>query len=204
MWFCHNAMGRLKHIVLFGASLLDNGLTDYDSWSERMIREFGPDIEPYLRDIMLDAQAIHAPYASPPPNPLEKRRRRLFMKRHVLIVDDEPNIVLSLKFLINQQGYEVRTAGSGEEALKALAEERPDLILLDVMMPKPDGYEVCQKIRATAEWKDIPVIMLTAKGRDVERQKGLAMGADDYITKPFATHELIAKVRAILMEKNKS
>lgn len=123
------------------------------------------------------------------------------MTRNVLVVDDEPNIVLSLKFLINQQGYEVRTAGSGEEALKALSERVPDLILLDIMMPKPDGYEVCQKIRATPEWKDIPVIMLTAKGRDVEKQKGLAMGADDYITKPFATHELVAKVRAILTGK---
>ncbi|HHO47266.1 MAG TPA: response regulator [Desulfobacteraceae bacterium] len=125
------------------------------------------------------------------------------MTRHVLIVDDEPNIVLSLKFLINQQGYEVRTAGSGEEALQALAEKIPDLILLDVMMPKPDGYEICQRIRSTPAWKDIPVIMLTAKGRDVEKQKGLAMGADDYITKPFATHELIAKVRAVLTEKDK-
>jgi CheY-like chemotaxis protein len=195
-------MGRLKHIVLFGAGLLDNGLTDFDSWSKRMIREFGPDIEPYLTDILLNARAIHMPYAPISPDPPEKRRRRLFMTRHVLIVDDEPNIVLSLKFLITQQGFEVRTAGSGEEALKALSEEVPDLILLDVMMPKPDGYEVCQRIRATPEWKDIPVIMLTAKGRDVEKQKGLAMGADDYITKPFATHELIAKVRAILMEKN--
>lgn len=195
-------MGRLKHIVLFGAGLLDNGLTDFDSWSKRMIREFGPDIEPYLTDILLSARAIHMPYAPFSPDPPEKRRRRLFMTRHVLIVDDEPNIVLSLKFLINQQGFEVRTAGSGEEALKALSEEVPDLILLDVMMPKPDGYEVCQRIRATPEWKDIPVIILTAKGRDVEKQKGLAMGADDYITKPFATHELIAKVRAILMEKN--
>jgi CheY-like chemotaxis protein len=195
-------MGRLKHIVLFGAGLLDDGLTDFDSWSKRMIREFGPDIEPYLTDILLNARAIHMPHAPFSPDPPKKRRRRLFMTRHVLIVDDEPNILLSLKFLINQQGFEVRTAGSGEEALKALSEEVPDLILLDVMMPKPDGYEVCQRIRSTPEWKDIPVIMLTAKGRDVEKQKGLAMGADDYITKPFATHELIAKVRAILMEKN--
>lgn len=123
------------------------------------------------------------------------------MTRNVLIVDDEPNIVLSLKFLIAQQGYEVRAAYSGEEALQSLRAQVPDLILLDVMMPKPDGYEVCQKIRATPEWKDIPVIMLTAKGRDVERQKGLAMGADDYITKPFATHELVSKVRAMLKEK---
>lgn len=123
------------------------------------------------------------------------------MTRNVLVVDDEPNIVLSIKFLINQQGYEVRTASNGEEALQELSRQIPDLILLDIMMPKPDGYEVCQKIRATPAWKDIPVIMLTAKGRDVEKQKGLAMGADDYITKPFATHELVAKVRAALNER---
>lgn len=120
------------------------------------------------------------------------------MSRNVLVVDDEPNIVLSIKFLMNQKGYEVRTASNGEEALKALQEQTPDLILLDVMMPKPDGYEVCQTIRATKEWRDIPVIMLTAKGREVEREKGLAMGADDYITKPFATRELVDKVQAIL------
>ena len=120
------------------------------------------------------------------------------MSRNVLVVDDEPNIVLSIKFLMKQKGYEVRTASNGEEALQALNEKVPDLILLDVMMPKPDGYEVCQKIRATAKWKDIPVIMLTAKGREVEREKGFAMGADDYITKPFATQELVAKVQAIL------
>lgn len=125
------------------------------------------------------------------------------MTRTVLIVDDEPNIVLSLKFLVSQQGYAVRTAGSGEEALQSLREQVPDLVLLDIMMPKPDGYEVCQQMRSTPKWKDIPVIMLTAKGRDVERQKGYAMGADDYITKPFATHELVAKVRAVL-EGNKN
>lgn len=123
------------------------------------------------------------------------------MSRSVLVVDDEPNIVLSIKFLMKQQGYEVRTASNGEEALQALNEKVPDLILLDVMMPKPDGYEVCQRIRATAKWKAIPVIMLTAKGREVEREKGFAMGADDYITKPFATQELVAKVQAILHEK---
>ena len=123
------------------------------------------------------------------------------MSQSVLVVDDEPNIVLSIKFLMKQKGYEVRTASNGEEALTALNEKVPDLILLDVMMPKPDGYEVCQKIRATAQWKDIPVIMLTAKGREVEREKGFAMGADDYITKPFATQELVAKVQAILEGK---
>ena len=125
------------------------------------------------------------------------------MSIRVLVVDDEPNIVLSLKFLITQECYEVRTASSGEEALQALAEQVPDLILLDVMMPKPDGYEVCQKIRATPEWKDIPVIMLTAKSRDIEKEKGFAMGADDYITKPFATKELVARVQTLLKEKKK-
>jgi len=150
---------------------------------------------------MMNAREIQAPYVDDRHVKSQKRRRGLFMSRNVLIVDDEPNIVLSLKFLIAQQGYEVRTAGSGEEALQALREKLPDLVLLDIMMPKPDGYEVCQKIRATPEWKDIPVIMLTAKGRDVERQKGFAMGADDYITKPFATHELVTKVRALLDDR---
>lgn len=198
----HNFMGRLKHIVLEGASLLDQGITEFDSWSEEMIGRFGADIEPYLDEIMLNAQEIHSFYTTDQPAETKKRGRRLFMTRNVLVVDDEPNIVLSLKFLISQQGYEVRTASSGEEALEALSEQVPDLILLDIMMPKPDGYEVCQKIRTTPEWKDIPVIMLTAKGRDVEKQKGFAMGADDYITKPFSTQELVTKVRDILEEKN--
>jgi DNA-binding response OmpR family regulator len=124
------------------------------------------------------------------------------MSYNVLVVDDEPNIVLSLKFLMEQKGYEVSIARNGKEALEALNKRLPDLILLDVMMPKPDGYEVCQKIRATPEWKDIPVIMLTAKGREVEREKGLAMGADYYVTKPFGTQELVAKVQTVL-EENK-
>ena len=120
----------------------------------------------------------------------------------ILVVDDEPNIVLSLKFLMEQKGYEVSIARNGKEALEALNKKLPDLILLDVMMPKPDGYEVCQKIRATPEWENIPVIMLTAKGREVEREKGLAMGADYYVTKPFGTQELVAKVQTVL-EENK-
>ncbi|HSH14370.1 MAG TPA: response regulator [Desulfurivibrionaceae bacterium] len=123
------------------------------------------------------------------------------MTKNVLIVDDEPNIVLSLKFLITQEGYEVRTAGNGEEALRALANRVPDLVLLDVMMPKPDGFEICHAIRSTPAWRDIPVILLTAKGRDLERQKGLAMGANDYITKPFSNKDLVAKVQAILQGK---
>lgn len=195
-------MGRLKEMVLAGASLLDQGIRDFEPWSQMMIKEFGPEIEPFLNEIRMHSLGIHAQYSEDRSEKSQKRGRRLFMTRTVLIVDDEPNIVLSLKFLISQQGYEVRTAASGEEALQELKQAVPDLILLDVMMPKPDGFEVCQKIRATPEWKDIPIIMLTAKGRDVERQKGLAMGADDYVTKPFATHELVTKVRAMLKEKS--
>ena len=120
------------------------------------------------------------------------------MAKYVLIVDDEPNIVLSLEFLMKKEGYKVVSAGNGEEAMQTIAENKPDLILLDVMMPKKDGYELCQELRADKSWKDIKIIMLTAKGRDVEREKGLALGADDYITKPFATQEVVEKVKFFL------
>lgn len=120
------------------------------------------------------------------------------MSENILIVDDAPNIVLSLEFLMKQEGYEVRSVTNGEDALSAMKEKRPDLVLLDIMMPQQDGYEVCQAIRANPDWKDVRIIMLTAKGRDVEREKGLALGANDYITKPFSTRELVEKVNAIL------
>ena len=120
------------------------------------------------------------------------------MVKFVLIVDDEPNIVLSLEFLMKKEGYEVRSVANGEEAMQVITEKIPDLILLDVMMPRKDGYEVCQELRARASWKDIKIIMLTAKGRDVEREKGLALGANDYITKPFSTQELVEKVKSLL------
>jgi DNA-binding response OmpR family regulator len=120
------------------------------------------------------------------------------MTKYVLIVDDAPNIVLSLEFLMKKEGYNVRSVSNGEEAMEAIAEKTPDLILLDVMMPRKDGYEVCQELRANQDWKNIKIIMLTAKGRDVEREKGLALGADDYITKPFATQELVEKVKTLL------
>ena len=94
----------------------------------------------------------------------------------VLIVDDEPNILLSLQFLMKKAGYEVRTAKDGEEALAEIARAAPDLVLLDVMMPKVDGFSVCKRIRDNPEWKDVRIIMLTARGRDVEREKGLALG----------------------------
>lgn len=120
------------------------------------------------------------------------------MKRSVLVVDDEPNIVLSLEFLLKQAGYEVRVVRSGEAAVKAVAEWVPDLVVLDVMMPTLDGYHVCETIRADPKLRSVRILMLTAKSRDVEREKALALGADDYITKPFSTRELVERVKTIL------
>lgn len=120
------------------------------------------------------------------------------MAGEILIVDDEPNIVLSLEFLMKKEGYRVRTASNGEEALHAIRESKPDLVLLDVMMPRMDGYEVCEAVRNDPEMKTVRIVMLTAKGREVEREKGLALGADDYVTKPFATRDLVEKVREFM------
>lgn len=120
------------------------------------------------------------------------------MAGSVLVVDDEPNIVLSLEFLMKQAGFEVRVATDGEAALEAIEERPPDVVLLDVMIPKRDGFDVCQTIRANPAWNDLHIIMLTARGRDVEREKGLALGADEYITKPFSTREVVERVREAL------
>lgn len=125
------------------------------------------------------------------------------MSQSVLIVDDEPYIVRSLEFLMTKAGYEVRVARDGDQALNEIAKARPDLVLLDAMMPKRDGFDVCQTIRANPDWAGIRVIMLTAKGRDIEREKGLAMGADDYITKPFSTREVVVQVEKILGSKER-
>lgn len=117
------------------------------------------------------------------------------MAQSVLVVEDEPNIVLSLEFIMKQAGFEVRIAGDGEAALDAMEEQRPDLILLDVMLPKFNGYEVCQTIRANPDWRDVAIIMLSAKGRDAERLQGLAAGADDYVIKPFSNRDLLDRVK---------
>lgn len=122
------------------------------------------------------------------------------MSKRILIADDEPNIVISLEFLMQRNGYEVATAADGEQALRLLEEFKPDLILLDIMLPVRNGFEVCQRIRENTAWKHTKIIMLTAKGREVEVAKGLALGADVYITKPFATKELLASVRQLLGE----
>ncbi|MDN3517623.1 response regulator [Aquisalimonas lutea] len=120
------------------------------------------------------------------------------MPKRILIVDDEPNIVLSLEFLMKKSGYEVTTATDGDQALAAVDRDNPDLVLLDVMMPRKDGYQVCQMLRERADLPDLRIVMLTAKGRDVEREKGLSLGADDYITKPFSTQDVVDKVDELL------
>jgi DNA-binding response OmpR family regulator len=120
------------------------------------------------------------------------------MAKRVLVVDDEPNIVMSLRFLMEREGFQVEVAASGQAAVAALGREPADLVLLDVMMPELDGFEVCQRIRASPTWRGTKIVMLTAKGRDVERDKGLALGADAYVTKPFSTRDLVVKVKQML------
>ncbi|MBD3895093.1 response regulator [Halomonas sp. ML-15] len=118
----------------------------------------------------------------------------------VLVVDDEPNIVLSLEFLMQQAGFDVATAEDGESALTSVAEGAPDLILLDISLPGISGFDVLEQLRADPAHAELPIIMLTAHGREVEREKGLALGADDYITKPFSTQALVDKVQGLLGE----
>lgn len=119
-------------------------------------------------------------------------------KKKILIVDDEPNILLSLEFLMKKNGFEVYIARDGEEALNIIQNEIPQMVILDIMMPKVDGYEVCQHIRGHEQLQHIKVIFLTAKTKESDIQKGLEMGADMYVTKPFSTKDLISKVHGLL------
>jgi DNA-binding response OmpR family regulator len=116
----------------------------------------------------------------------------------VLIADDEPNIVISLEYLMKREGYAVQVARDGEEALAAIRRWRPALVLLDVMMPRKTGLEVLAAVRADETLAGVKVLMLTAKGRDTDVAQGLGLGADAYMTKPFSTKELAAKVRELL------
>ncbi len=121
------------------------------------------------------------------------------MSYQILIVDDEPNIVVPLQFLMEQNGYDVIVAQSGEEALESIAKYKPDLILLDIMLPGIDGFEVCQIVRLNPKWQKSRIIFLTAKGRDVDIARGLVLGADAYVTKPFSNAEIVAKVKELLL-----
>jgi len=120
------------------------------------------------------------------------------MPRSVLIADDEQNIVISLQYLMKREGHAVSVARDGREALAAIQRDRPDLVLLDVMMPGLSGFDVCQAVRADPALAGVKILLLTAKGRDTDLAKGLALGADAYVTKPFSTQELAARVRALL------
>jgi DNA-binding response OmpR family regulator len=120
------------------------------------------------------------------------------VSKRVLIVDDEPNIVVSLEYLMKKEGFEVAVAADGDAALEQLRTFRPDLVLLDIMMPKKSGYEVCEAARTDPDLAGIRIVMLTAKGRDLEVAKGMALGADAYVTKPFSTKDLVTLVKALL------
>lgn len=123
------------------------------------------------------------------------------MAHKILIVDDEPNILISLEYLMQREGFEVSVARDGLQAIAAIESSPPDLVLLDVMMPGKTGMEVCQHVRAQDRLRDMRIIMLTAKGRETDVAKGLALGADAYVTKPFSTRDLVAQVRTLLQAR---
>ena len=122
--------------------------------------------------------------------------------KEILKVDDEPNVVVPIQFLMEQQGYRVMIAERGEDALDLIYQYKPDLVLLDIMLPGIDGYEVCEIIRLNPNFRKVKIIFLTAKGREEEIAKGLALGADAYITKPYSNAELVAKVKELLEESD--
>jgi two-component system phosphate regulon response regulator PhoB len=120
------------------------------------------------------------------------------MAAHILVIEDETDLVVLLRYNLEAEGYQVSVATTGEEAKLVLGEARPDLVILDWMLPGLSGIEICRQIRARQETRDIPVIMLTARGEEGDRIRGLATGADDYVVKPFSVAELMARVKAIL------
>ncbi len=122
------------------------------------------------------------------------------MSRKVLIVDDEPSIVVPLQFLMEQNGYEVKTAATGEEGIETLSTFRPDVVLLDIMLPGMDGFEACQRIREIPEGQDARIIFLTAMGREMDIAKGMSLEPDDYITKPFSNADVAARVRKLFSD----
>ncbi|NQW23546.1 MAG: response regulator [SAR202 cluster bacterium] len=116
----------------------------------------------------------------------------------ILIVDDEPNIVRSLSFVLNKEGYDVALAADGDQAMQMIRGSKPNILFLDVMMPKKNGYDVCREVKSDPDLMDIHVVILTAKGQENDRQKGLLQGADEVITKPFSPMEIVARVKELL------
>lgn len=119
-------------------------------------------------------------------------------KKRILVVDDEPHLVRSLTFILKKEGYEVYTAIDGEEAMNKVREYKPSLVFLDLMLPKKNGYEVCQEIRNTKELSNTFVIVLSAKGWEADKEKALSLGANEFISKPFSPSEVVSRVKAIL------
>jgi len=118
--------------------------------------------------------------------------------KKILVVDDEPFIVRSLTFVLKRQGYKTITATDGEEAVIKIREEKPDLVFLDVMMPKKTGFEVCQEVRGSLDMGDPYIIMLTARGQEADRERGLRLGVNEFMTKPFSPSKIIERVKAVL------
>jgi DNA-binding response OmpR family regulator len=118
--------------------------------------------------------------------------------KRILVADDEPHLIRSLSYILNKSGFEINSAIDGEEALRKLVEFKPELIFLDIMMPKINGYEVCEIIRKMPEYKDIHIIVLSAKGGDIDREKALSLGANEFMSKPFSPLDVLAKVKNIL------
>ncbi|TET68183.1 MAG: response regulator [Dehalococcoidia bacterium] len=119
-------------------------------------------------------------------------------EKRILVVDDEPHAIRALTFILKKEGYDVYSALNGEEAMARVRESKPDLMFLDVMMPRKNGFEVCQEIKDDPGLSDIYIIMLTAKGQEKDREKGLSLGADEFITKPFSLTDIVARVRELL------
>ncbi len=122
----------------------------------------------------------------------------IMSKKRVLITDDDPNLIKSLTFVLNKEGYETDTAENGEEAIAKVHEAKPALMFLDIMMPKKNGYEVCQELKSSPDFSDMYIIMLTAKGQEEDRAKALESKADEFITKPFSPVEIVKRVHQIL------
>ena len=119
-------------------------------------------------------------------------------EKKILVVDDEPHVLRTLTFVLTKEGYEVSSAGDGEEAMAKVRESKPNLMFLDVMMPKKNGYEVCQELKSNSSFSDIHVVMLSAKGQEADKEKALNLGADEFMSKPFSPLGVIKKVKELL------
>lgn len=137
-------------------------------------------------------------YPAEPSPRLGEHPNKSIAEKKILVVDDEPFILKSLTFVLKKEGFHVESATNGVEAMETIQREKPDLVFLDIMMPKMNGLEVCQWIRQDPLLRDIYVIILTAKGQEADREKGLKIGADEYMTKPFSPSSVVRRIKEIL------